>query len=99
MCSSWPFVIKGLYRDNKVHPMKQCVLNLTDYTSSNCGFECLTDDNDVGDTVLKHYSEQMNVSKNDAASVLTKFICGGDGYKIFPGDHIESASPADPSFW
>jgi hypothetical protein len=27
------------------------------------------------------------------------FICDGDGYKIFGGDHLESASAADPSFW
>lgn len=27
------------------------------------------------------------------------FICTGDAYKIFGGDHLESASPADPSFW
>lgn len=27
------------------------------------------------------------------------FICTGDGYKVFGGDHLESASPADPSFW
>ena len=27
------------------------------------------------------------------------FVCSGDGYRIYPGDHIESASPADPSFW
>ena len=26
-------------------------------------------------------------------------ICEGDGYKVFGGDHLESASPADPSFW
>jgi hypothetical protein len=27
------------------------------------------------------------------------FICEGDGHKVFVGDHLESASPADPSFW
>jgi hypothetical protein len=27
------------------------------------------------------------------------FICEGDGTKIFVGDHVESASPVDPSFW
>lgn len=26
-------------------------------------------------------------------------ICTGDGYKVFYGDHLESASAADPSFW
>jgi hypothetical protein len=29
----------------------------------------------------------------------TAFVCGGDGSKIYAGDHLESASPADPSFW
>lgn len=28
-----------------------------------------------------------------------EFICSGNGYKIFAGDHLESASPADPSFY
>ena len=27
------------------------------------------------------------------------FICGGDGGRIFSGENLESASPADPSFW
>jgi hypothetical protein len=27
------------------------------------------------------------------------FVCDGDAAKIFVGDHVESASPADPSFW
>jgi hypothetical protein len=30
---------------------------------------------------------------------IRDFLCEGDGYKIFVGDHVESASPADPSFW
>ena len=31
--------------------------------------------------------------------VWVDFVCEGDGYKIFGGDHLESASAADPSFW
>lgn len=31
--------------------------------------------------------------------VMKDFVCTGDGYKIFVGDHLESASPSDPSFW
>ena len=27
------------------------------------------------------------------------FVCHGDGYRIFSGEHVESASAADPSFW
>jgi len=27
------------------------------------------------------------------------FICSGDGGLVFVGDHLESASPSDPSFW
>jgi hypothetical protein len=27
------------------------------------------------------------------------FVCDGEGYKVFGGDHLESASAADPSFW
>ena len=32
-------------------------------------------------------------------STFRDFICKGDGYKIFVGDHLESASTSDPSFW
>ena len=30
---------------------------------------------------------------------FTDFVCSGDGARIFVGDHLEAASPADPSFW
>jgi len=36
---------------------------------------------------------------NDDYSSLRDFICEGDASRIFVGDHLESASPSDPSFW
>ena len=32
-------------------------------------------------------------------TAVRDFICEGDGYRVFFGDHLESASAADPSFW
>jgi hypothetical protein len=31
--------------------------------------------------------------------VIRDFICSGTGYKIYYGDHLESSSAVDPSFW
>jgi len=45
-------------------------------------------------------SEVVNASAPNSFETWVNFICdGGDGGKIYPGDHLESASPADPSFW
>lgn len=30
---------------------------------------------------------------------IREFICTGNGYKVFYGDHLESSSAVDPSFW
>ena len=37
--------------------------------------------------------------KFDDMEAWVEFVCDGDGYKVFAGDHLESASAADPSFW
>jgi hypothetical protein len=32
--------------------------------------------------------------------LLSSYVnISGNGWKVFPGDHLESASPSDPSFW
>ena len=76
----------------------------TGYTSLHCGFEC----NDAySDKMLFDLSKILNSDYDCVPTTLTNqewytwkdFICSGDGYKIFGGDHLESASPADPSFW
>ena len=36
---------------------------------------------------------------SDGWTAWKDFVCTGDGGKIFSGDHLESASPSDPSFW
>lgn len=100
MCASWPFVMKGFYREGYFTPKKNCELNTTDYRSSHCGFDCDSSYLDeIGSYILRHYADEVDASKEDAAEVWAAFVCSGDAYRIYPGDHIESASPADPSFW
>jgi hypothetical protein len=43
-----------------------------------------------------HFVDKTVEGADDA---WLNFICNGDGAKIFTGDHLESASTADPSFW
>jgi hypothetical protein len=45
------------------------------------------------------YSSYVNSTVEGSDEAWTDFICNGDASKIFSGDHLESASPADPSFW
>lgn len=100
VCSSLPFLVKEFYRKGYLTPNKNCELNESDFTSSVCGFTCDAEKSqDMAMQVIKHYSDEMDSSKDGIVSAIQSFLCEGDGYKIYPGDHIESASPADPSFW
>ena len=50
--------------------------------------------------MLLAVKKDANVKLDDAVDVWSEFLCnGGPGGHIFPGDHLESASPTDPSFW
>ena len=98
ICGKWAFVMKELYRNNLISPLTNCSTNTYE-----CGFECLNEDDDSGD-LLFLVKELISDSVPDTLGIpqwekWEDFICTGDGYKIVPGDHLESASPTDPSFW
>ena len=71
-----------------------------------CGFECVPDMTNILYLQLKTSILNSDYDVIDVDSMPQEgweawkdFICDGDGFKIFGGDHLESASPADPSFW
>jgi hypothetical protein len=77
------------------------------FDDMNCVYECNADREDVLLMMLQHSilnSEYecvpaYGVMPDEGWDAWVDFICGGYGSKIFGGDHLESASPADPSFW
>ena len=98
ICGKWSFIMKEMYRNNYVAPYDNCTINEDDYVSSECGFEC-TDNSGVA-TLLKALIESSTgVLTETGWTAWSNFLCTGDGWMVFPGDHLESASPSDPSFW
>ena len=101
VCKLWIFSLKSFYRKNLIHPQTGCSVpeNVQD---AFCPFECEPNSDDDVKEWLFH-----NVIKTSVPDVLTTeqenawvdFMCGGDAARVFAGDHAESASPSDPSFW
>lgn len=95
ICGKWAFVMKELYRNDYLTPYTNCSTH-----TQTCGYEC---SDDVGD-IQYLIKELISSSVPDTVSELGwtswyNFVCSGDGWMIFPGDHLESSSPTDPSFW
>lgn len=100
LCTGMPFLFKKFYRMDVLQPKKNCKLNTEDYSSSLCGFTCDFDERDeVGDMIQEWFKDEIDLTKYGVVDRMVDFICSGNAYKIFPGDALESASPADPSFW
>lgn len=100
ICKGWIFNLKEFYRHNLIAPRKNCEVNLEDLESSQCGFDCVEGHElMVQKALLLAVSKEANVNLPNAAAVWTEFLCnGGPGGKIFPGDHLESASPTGTQF-
>jgi hypothetical protein len=99
ICSNWIFYMKEFYRYNYISPNSDCVVE-DDIQSSECGFTCGSDTTDMKFNLKNKISGYVpsDISE-DGWSAWVDFICTGNAHKIFSGDHLESASPADPSFW
>ena len=100
ICSQWIFYLKEFYRYNFITPKTGCTVS-DDVDSSTCGFTCNADSTyDIIFSLKNKISGQVPANMDTEGWTAWKdFICTGDGGKIFSGDHLESASPADPSFW
>ena len=96
ICLKWGFYIKEYYRGNYLTPKSDCSLD-----SDSC-FVCNDDSlNDMkemmkGSSLSNYLPEDLS---EDQWNTWRDFVCNGAAHKIFVGDHLESASPADPSFW
>lgn len=100
ICASWSFYTKEFWRHNYIEPRRNC--NISDpLQASFCGYECVEENLDEMITFLfpqiSTYLNDQNIAK--ASDAFKEFICQGDMGYIFTGDHLESASPGDPSFW
>lgn len=99
ICQRWDFYMKELWRAGLVSPKTNC--NLTNDLNSNyCGFDCNNSTmTNITDWLFPQIITSADIGLSDAESVWQSFICGGDGGLILTGDHLESSSAGDPSFW
>ena len=112
LCKNWIFYLKELYRADVLYPPTDC--SNTDENGEysiekddiSCKYECSQERMGVLSLMLEHSilnSDYDCVPVDDMPDggwdAWIEFICQGDGSKVFGGDHLESASPADPSFW
>lgn len=99
VCSSWSFFIKECWRNDYVRARKGCTVT-DDINESKCGFDCNPDTtSDLTAFLFPQMRLWVDSTKEGAEDAWLNFICGGDAGLVFTGDHLESASPADPSFW
>jgi hypothetical protein len=112
MCKNWIFYLKEFYRDDLLTPKDSCQAEdlttgvfSTAYENQQCGFECVPE---MLNILLLQLQSVLNSDytcvdtdsmPNEGWIAWKNFICNGDGFKVFGGDHLESSSPADPSFW
>ena len=107
ICSKWGFYIKEMYRGNYLLPEDSDECSYKGFKLEDgdidCGFVCNVDRyDDLLDLFVDTLSLSKYVSKqcgDECWGAWRDFICTGNGYQIFTGDHLEAASPADPSFW
>jgi hypothetical protein len=91
--------MKEFYRQKFIVPYDECTVE-KDVQESTCGFTCDPDTQYNLELDLQAKIGQWTGDLDDEGwTAWREFVCTGDGAKIFSGDHLESASPADPSFW
>jgi len=102
ICSKWGFYLKELYRYNYITPNENCKAKSMDPDDISCGFTC---NEDLYSGMAAMMKKTVNNAYTPTAMSADKwedwrdFVCSGDGFRVFVGDQLESASPSDPSFW
>lgn len=102
LCANWGFYVKELYRANYIVPWSNCTYDADNINDFYCGFTCSADYDSVFAEKLEETISSSYVPSDMSSSGWSEwknFICEGNAYKVFTGDHLESASPLDPSFW
>ncbi len=104
-CKKWGFYLKEFYRSSLISraDTSDCNVDSLDYDGISCGIVCPTDDDDLAAllTIIRAQVRTTVVTTDNAATwkAWRDWLCEGDAYRVFVGDHLESASPSDPSFW
>jgi hypothetical protein len=89
-----------MWRSNYIIAKKQCIINEEKFELSECGFECnLQTKSEMIQFLFPQIRFWADTNKEGATEAWIDFMCNGDAGKVFTGDHLESASTADPSFW
>jgi len=104
ICKKWGFYLKELYRANLIFKKEssECSVSSLDMEGISCGITCSEENYDSIPDAIKGQITTADVPDDMDDSgweVWRDFVCTGNGYRIFVGDHLESASPSDPSFW
>jgi hypothetical protein len=101
MCKKWGFIMKELYRQNFLAQRTDCSYTSLDYDGVDCTMSCVTAKYEYLTTSLEGHlkSKYTGPLTNKQWEEWRDFVCKGDGTRVLLGDHTESASPADPSFW
>lgn len=102
ICKKWSIIMKELYRSNYVSPRANCTIDSYEINGFECGYVCDDDDKDSMTNNLKALITSQYVPDeitDDQWYEWRDFVCTGSAHKVFSGDHLEAASPSDPSFW
>jgi Common central domain of tyrosinase len=103
LCQEWGSVIKALYRSNYIYPTEQGCTWTSEGNDDNivCSYTCADEKYDDLLEALSIVIGPYATPDSGSAewSSWRDFLCKGDAYRIFPGDLLESASPADPAYW
>lgn len=102
VCKKWTIILKELYRANFITARDDCTATELTEDGFDCGFECDASDKDSMRSALSNL-----IGDSYTGGDLTDgqweqwrdFVCIGEGFKAFSGDHLEAGSPTDPSFW
>lgn len=95
VCKKWTTVLKELYRADFITPSSDCSVTAYDRAGIQCGYECSGTASSFTSSLSHLLGDYMPADTTGAQLDDWKdFICNGDGYKIFSGDHFEAASPA-----
>jgi len=111
LCGKWVFFLKEFYRNwNALPNTDGCTAPTEEELAADgsffCGWQCDGGNNTANleanlfAKLSSYVPEDMSSnSSHEGWGAWREFVCSGDAGMIFSGENLESASPADPSFW
>jgi hypothetical protein len=100
-CSLYPLFMKDFYRMYFYRVDGECTATNMGRDGLNCKLICTESLTEEFGAKLKEYVEERSIFEvtDERLEFVKDWICNGDGTKLFFGDHLESASTHDPTFW